>query len=220
VPLRNLLILTTFLLGSAWALAQTPVDTSDNQVWTEVYIARHIAENATVRGLVATHIGDDVSRPVEEQFGIGLVYSPTPFISFAPFYRWVPTQKTSGQHSNEHRETMEVTFRAPPFAQFLLSDHNSGELRIIDGRASERYYNFVQLEREVHVAQKRISPYVGFKIFYDTRYGEWTRKRYIAGVKLPVQKHLTFEPYYFRQNDRRSVPGDLNVVSLAVRLEY
>ncbi len=196
------------------------MDTSDNQVWTEVYILKKVAERTSVRGLFATHIGDDVSRLEEEQLGFGLVYSPTPFISFAPFYRWVPTQKAAGQHSNEHRETMEVTFRAPQFAHFSLSDHNSGELRIIDGRASERYYNFVQLEREVHLDHKRFTPYAGVEIFYDTRYGEWSRKRYIAGLKLPVQKHLLLEPYYFRQNDRRAVPGDWNVVSLAVRLEY
>jgi Protein of unknown function (DUF2490) len=216
---RNLATLATFLLCSAWALAQTLVDTSDNQVWTEIYIAKRIAEKASVRGLIATHVGDDVSRLEEEQLGLGLVYSPNPFISIAPLYRWVPTQKATG-HSNEHRETVEVTFRAPQLAHFSLSDHNSGELRIINGRASERYYNFVQLEREVHFDHKRFTPYAGVEIFYDTRYGEWNRKRYIAGLKLPVNKHLTLEPYYFRQNDRRAVPGDWNVVSLAVRLEY
>ena len=103
--------------------------------------------------------------------------------------------------SNEHRGILELTARHPLLIGVVVSDRNRMDLRSIAGAGSWRYRNRLTIEREFSVGRLRLSPYVRGEIYYDSRYGKWSRTALTGGATLPFNRHFEFESYFEHQND-------------------
>jgi hypothetical protein len=107
----------------------------------------------------------------------------------------------------EHRAVLEATGRYPLVAGLLVSNRGRVDLRFIGAENSWRFRNRLSIEREIAIGRVRMTPYGRGEVYYDSRFGEWSRTEWIVGAALPFHKRLEFESYFNYQND---TGGDVN----------
>ena len=66
----------------------------------------------------------------------------------------------------------------------------------------------------------KLALYVADEVFYDWSFNAWVRNRFTIGVNKVLNKHLTLDLYYLRQNDGHTVPGDIHVIGANWRFKF
>src|SRR5262249_8304247 len=173
------------------ATAQTP-PAKDFQQWTNVAATWQVKPKLTITAFGEAHIGNDVSQFDQEIVSAGVTYSPSRWVSFGTGYLYLHANPKLSGLNYENRMYGEVTFNAPAFHRFLLSDRVRPELRWEQrpggGTFTQRYRNRVMLSRPVDIREKNYLPFVMWERFYDAEVKAWSRTRYYAGVTAPVAK--------------------------------
>jgi Protein of unknown function (DUF2490) len=106
--------------------------------------------------------------------------------------------------SKEHRGSLEATARyrlTRHFGHVLLSNRNRMDFRVIDGTYSWRYRNRLSTERELSVGPVRVNPYSRFEVFYDSRFGAFSKTELMVGASFPIMKYCELEGYFDHQLD-------------------
>ena len=196
--------------------AQSIVDQTDNQQWTEVLLAVPVTSQFDFYLLGGLRIGRGISRPVDERVGAGFTFK-VKNVTVAPHYLHIGMQPFSGRRLWENRLVFPVQIRFK-LGDFSLSNRNQFERRIRNsGVNTTRYRNRLQVERSVGPDGLALSLFVADEVFYDWSVDRWVRNRFsVGGIKV-FNKHFTQDFYYLRQNDGVSVPGDLNVIGTTLR---
>ena len=189
---------------------------TDNQVWTEVQIAKPLNEKIDFVLLGVMRFGRNVSRPVNERIGAGISIKAGKYLTLFPFYLHVDSQPTAINHSSEERITLEATAKFPLLRKFVFSDRNRVEFHLHSPPPDfVQYRNRMQLEHPLGFYG--LHGFLGDEVFYDSQASAWIRNRIYVGVSKEVNKHFKLELYYGRQNDSHSRPGDLNVVGTSFK---
>jgi hypothetical protein len=163
--------------------------------------------------------GRNLDRPVDERLGIGFSFKLGKYLTVIPNYLYIGTQPFEGRRVFEDRLSVTTNIRIP-VGRFVLADRNLFERRFRrPGGNSTRYRNRLQVEHPFGPAKQKISLFVSDEVFYDWSFNAWVRNRASVGMSKAVNKHLTFDLYYLRQNDSHSVPGDLHVIGTAWRFK-
>lgn len=216
---RLLLTATLLLLFCTSIYAQqTFPSRNDNQNWNDVIISVPIAGpvDFILQGTVRN--GRNISRPVDERVGVGFSFRIGKYVTAIPNYIHIRMQPFENRRLYENRLSMNTTVRFP-LGRFSISDRNTFERRLRHpGGKSTRYRNRLQVDHPVGPAKHKFSVFVSDEVFYDWSFDAWVRNRFAAGVTKVLTKQLTGEVYYMRQNDSRSVPGNLNVIGTALRV--
>ena len=140
------------------------------------------------------------------------------YLTFRAGYRY-RTDLGSGSSPHENRGILELTSRYSLPWHLIISDRNRGEFRFVQGQPfSSRYRNRLRLEYDFVRGGFECTPYVDFEIFYDTRYDQWTTRRYEFGIQFPLSPHVMLEPYYLWQDDSHSVPPHTNALGFKFNL--
>lgn len=206
------------LVLSGLASAQV-VDHTDNQFWSDVQFAVPMTKDIDFNMLGTLRLGRDISRPVDERIGLGFTFRFGPHVSIALNYQYIATQPVRNRRAWESRLSLPVTLRFN-VEKFRLSDRNLLERRIRNpGITSTRYRNRFQIEHSVGSDKLHLSLYIADEVFYDWSLDRWVRNRFIVGGTKVLNKHLTQDVYYLRQNDGVSVPGDMNVIGTTLRVK-
>ena len=212
--MKSLLLL---LLLASCASAQSLVDHTDNQQWTDVQLAVPVTKNFDFNLLGTLRFGRDISRPVDERVGVGFTWRIGKYWQIQPNFLNIGMQPVRGRKVWESRLSLPVTLRFN-VDKFRLSDRNLIEHRIRNsGLRSNRYRNRFQVEHPVGHKEWNLSLYVGDEVFYDWTVDRWVRNRFTVGATKVFNKHYTQDFYYLRQNDGVSIPGDLNVIGTTLR---
>jgi len=217
--------ITCLLIGLACVLSanaqQTTASNADWQFWPEVDFSIKLSQRVSVLGMGTLHFGKNVSDLNEEQTGVGFNFNLNKYFSLSPAYRYSSDQPPGKSHTREHRFFLDFTVRAPFTNGFVLSDRNRIEFRRINGIESHRYRNKLQIERSFTVADRKVTPYLASEAFYDDRYHIWNRNRIYAGVRVPLNPHLTLDPYFLEQFDVRDRPFERrHVLAINLRIDY
>lgn len=200
-------------------LASAQVDHTDNQIWSDVQVAVPMTKDIDFNMLGTLRLGRDFSRPVDERIGMGFTFRFGQHLQIAPNYLYIATQPVRNRKVFESRLSLPVTVRFN-VEKFRLSDRNMFERRIRDpGNVSTRYRNRFQVEHPVGPSKRGFSLYVADEVFYDWSIDRWVRNRFTVGGTKVLNKHLTQDVYYLRQNDGVSIPGDLNVIGTTLRVK-
>lgn len=206
------------LVLSGLASAQL-VDHTDNQIWSDVQVAVPMTKDIDFNILGTLRLGRDISRPVDERLGLGFTFRFGQHLQIAPNYLYIGTQPVRNRRGWESRLSLPVTLRFN-VQKFRLSDRNLFERRIRNpGITSTRYRNRLQVEHPVGSTKLGLSLFVADEVFYDWSIDRWVRNRFTVGGSKVINKHLTQELYYLRQNDGVSIPGDLNVIGTTLRIK-
>lgn len=154
-----------------------------------------------------------------DRYSLTYTWQPSKYIEIEPEYLFQAERETRGETEFEHRLRFFVT-GILPYKKWRLSNRNLIERRYIEGEKSFRYRNRPQLEREFTVRGKKFNAYVLDEAYYDSRVRTWRFNRVYAGVERDLNKRLSTEIYYFRQNGKTDLSPDLHVIGteLSVRL--
>ena len=206
-----MLAFLTLCLANSIAQAQSSATPrGDNQLWDELQLAVPIKQQVDFVLLGFARFGRNVSRPVNERVGAGILVRCGKYLTVLPSYLYVASQPTSTNHSTEHRITLEATPRFP-IRSFVVSDRNRVEFHFHSPSPNfVQYRNRMQIEHALPLHD--LHGFVADEVFYDSVASAWIRNRFYLGVAKKVNKHLTLEIYYVRQNDSHSHPGDINAL--------
>jgi len=134
-------------------------------------------------------------------------------------YEYLKTDETA-KPSSENRLLAELTGRARPPAEFLVTDRNRFEFRWVNGVYSTRYRNRLVVERATRVGGLRFTPYLSAEFFYDWAHDSWNEEQYAAGIEWPYRHVLKLSTYYLRQDCTTCSPRRLDVIGLALDYFY
>jgi hypothetical protein len=217
--LQSIICMFTLMLVGRCATAQTP-PAEDFQQWTTVAAAWQVKPKLAISTFGEVHLGNDVSQFDQELASAGVIHSPSRWVSFGTGYLYLHANPKLSGISSENRIYGEVTFSAPPFHRFLLSDRVRPELRwerAPEGATfTQRYRNRVILERPIN----KYSPFVMWEKFYDASVKSWSRTRYYGGVTMPVDERASIQFYLMRQNDEFFRPFHKTVVGASVMFKF
>lgn len=216
-------ILPTILLAclSFPALAQKADDPRrDSQIWPDITATIKLDDKYSLLLFGTIRVGRDDTALVSHQAGIGVSRKFNKYLSGTTQYRYVNNEPTPGRQSTEHRVFADLTPRAPLKFGFQISDRNRIEWRDINDKISWRYRNRPQIERPFSIGDRKITPYISGESQYDSRFDNWTRNQFYAGVRVPIVKHFTLDWFYMKQWDARSKPGFLHVLGTFIRLDF
>ena len=197
--------------------AQSILDQTDNQQWTEVLLAVPVTTRFDFAIIGGLRLGRDITHPVDERVGAGFTFRVNKYVNLSPHYLHIGMQPFSGRRVWENRLVLPVQIRFN-LGDFRLSDRNQFERRIRNsGVHSTRYRNRFQVEHPIGSDKLGLSVFIADEVFYDWSVDRWVRNRFSVGGSKVFNKHFTQDFYYLRQNDGVSVPGDLNVIGTTLR---
>jgi Protein of unknown function (DUF2490) len=211
-------IFTLIILCFAVSLAkaQTTVDEEDFQSWNDVQLTLPLNKQFDFIVTGTLRFGNNVERLVDRRIGAAVNFKVTSWLSLQPIYTNIVTTPRNARRRNENRLSFAATYRFP-FKKFTLTDRNMFERRFRSPRNSTRYRNRLQLEVPLkNFYDTRF--FVSDEIFYDWSLEKWSRNRFSVGLGKAINKRLTLDVYYMRQNDGTTVPGDLNVIGTTWRI--
>ena len=198
--------------GPRSAQSQTAVPKADTQNWNDIQLAIPLNKKVdfTIQGTV--RIGNNVSRPVDERWGVGWVFKLNKYLSLNPFYFHREARPPHGRQEYEDRLTVGATVRFP-LGKFTLTQRNWFERRWREPQVDAwRYRNAVLLEHPFKIGKTKFTFGVGDEVFYDWSLHVWVRNRFAVGASHTFNKHFTLYVYGMRQNDGRARPGDINII--------
>jgi hypothetical protein len=91
------------------------------------------------------------------------------------------------------------------------------DLRDVGSDLSARLRPRVGLERAFMVWHHSMVPYLQVEAFYDTRFGDWSRERYQAGLEIQLTRQWRLEPYFRWQETRHPSRSHENGVGLVLK---
>ena len=214
--------MTIFALGmTSFLCAQTArSDDEDFQSWNELQVTVPLAKKFDLVLQASARIGGNATQLTEGRFGSGVIWKPTAAFSFSPSYNYIETRNSAGVFHTEHRFNLRGTYKFP-VKRFGLSHRSLVEFRVRTSGNSWRYRPSLTFEKAI--SEKLIhnaKVFLTEEPFYVSTTGKFSRNRISVGVSKILNKNITLDVYYLRQNDGFSHPGDLNVLgtSWKVRL--
>jgi len=193
-----------FLLTLATpASSQTALDQTDTQQWNDVIFSLPISKQVDFNMFGTLRFGRDISRPVDERFGVGATWRIGQLLSLVPAYLHIETQPFEGRKLHEDRLNIAAILRFEAH-RFRFSDRNLVERRFRSPVGPDKI---------------KLSLFASDEVFYDWSVDDWVRNRFAAGIIKPLNKNITLEVYYLRQNDGRSLPGDLHAIGTTWRIK-
>lgn len=214
-------MLMLFLCSGTAVRAQSSDDpAADTQIWPDTQVTVKLDRNHSLIIHGTIRLGRNNTAFVNEQIGAGLRRAFGRHFSASINYRYLHSEPTPSRQQRENRIFVDLTPRVPLGKGFQLQDRNRIEWRDVNNcGCSYRYRNRIQLERAFNIGEKQLTPYVSSEFFYDTRFRAWNRSQHFVGMRVPLNKHLTFDGFYMRQIDGRVNPGFLHVIGTFLRVE-
>ena len=206
------------LLYSDVLAQRTPPSQTDTQQWNDVQFSVPITKDIDFNFLGTLRIGRNISRPVDERIGAGATFRIGKYLVVEPNYLHIGMQPFEGRRVWENRLSLPITLRFQ-LGKFRFSDRNLFERRLRQGAIdATRYRQRLRIEHPIGPDRWKLSVGVADEIFYDWSVNDWVRNRFAVGISKVLNKSVTLDVYYLRQNDGRSVPGDLHVIGTIWRI--
>jgi hypothetical protein len=221
--IRLISVLIALLLLSMGQLVCAQSPPSSQEFWPEVDVYVNIKPKVRLffMATVSKSVEDGElfnSNAYEGQVGAHIDYLPGKHLVLRAGYRFgtsLGSNEGSNESFKEHRVVAEQTLRKIMPGDILLSDRNREDFRFISGDFSFRYRNRVTLEREFHVKERVLTPYTSAEVYYDTRFDDWSRTRFVVGVQTSLRRgpiwklvhpknSLVLDLYLARQHDFQS----------------
>ncbi len=197
--------------------AQTRGPRQDTQEWNDVQLAVPLSKKVDFVMLGTLRFGNNVQHAVDERIGAGFSIKLGKYLTLFPNYLHITTHPFGNRFGTEERATFAATVTAP-IGKFTLTDRNQFERRFRQPQGEQtRYRNRLQIAHPFKLGGTQFSWFVADEVFYDWAVNDWARNRFTVGASHKFNKHFTGDLYYLRQSDRRTLPGDLNVIGTAFR---
>lgn len=86
---------------------------------------------------------------------------------------------------------------------FTFSDRNMYVRRFTPTSDINRYRNKVYVAHPLSFGSYKVNPFVFEEVYHDFAPRKWLRRNWVvAAIDMPINRHLTFQPSYIRQDDQ------------------
>ena len=210
-----LFIVTVLLVFVSSAAAQEPQPEEDFQSWNDVQLTIPLSPKLDFQTQFTGRLGKNVTRLNDGRFLAGVVLKPHKSFSINPFYWSIWARNAVSVFRFESRYSLRLTYRFP-FKPVGFSHRSQFEYRV-RATNSWRYRAALNLEKDL---PKKFNGkfFMADEVFYDSAIGRFSRNRFSIGINKIINKDLSLDLYYMRQNDGVSRPGDLNTIWAALRV--
>ncbi len=206
-----------FLLMSVGAFAQQ--EDEDLQSWNDLQVNIPINKRVDLSLFGTLRLGSNLTQASEGRLGAGLGFKVTKPFSVAASYLAITARNTSGQFKDEHRFSVRGTYKFP-IKNFGLAHRSTYEYRVRTAGNSWRYRAALVFEKKL---PEKLIPktklFVIEEVFYVSTTKKFSRNRFSVGISREINKKLSLDIYYLRQNDGFSRPGDLNVIGTTWKVD-
>jgi hypothetical protein len=203
---------------AVFASAQLLADPEDNQSWNDVQLTVPLNKAFDFSALVTMRFGKNATRLNDGRFAIGVAWKATKSLTILPFYWNIQMRNARRQFRQEHRLALRATYRFP-IKSFGLIHRSQYEYRM---RAVNSWRYRAALTFEKDLPEKFIPKAKFFftgEVFYDSLLKKFSRDRFQIGINKTLNKNLSVDVSYMRQNDGFARPGDLNVIWVTWRVK-
>jgi hypothetical protein len=209
-------------LLSAVAAAQTRTvpDDDDIQSWNDVNFTVAVKEKLDLYFPFTLRFGKNVTRFNEGRLGAGVVIKPHKSFSITPIYTFIRARNSAGIFKTENRLSLGLVYRFPTKG-FRLSHRSQFEYRIRPTVNSWRYRPSITFEKDLPAkVAPGLKAYVTEEPFYDSVSDRFSRNRLTFGVNKSINKNLSLDLYYMRQDDNFSHPGLVHVIGTGWKVKF
>lgn len=217
------LVLILLLIGCGFVTsgrAQELQPQDDIQSWNDLQLTVPLSKTVDFYTAVTGRFGKDVTRLNDGRYAIGFAWKPTGWLNIMPFYWYIDARNANSRFRRESRLNLRATFRRPVNKKVVLVHRSTYEYRMRRPLNSWRYRGALGFEIDI---PKKIIPSAKIitfnEVFYDSLLERFSRNRFAIGISKFLNKNLTLDVSYMRQNDGVSRPGDLHVIWTAWRVK-
>ena len=214
---KSLLFSTILLLFFAvGTFAQQ--DDEDAQSWNDVQVTVPINKKVDFTLYGTLRFGSSLTQGSEGRVGAGFGFHIIKAFSGPRSYLAIASRNSAGRFHDEHRLSLRGTYKFPTKG-FALAHRSTYEYRVRTAGNSWRYRAALVLDKklpEKFIPKSKL--FVIEEVFYVSTTKKFSRNRFSVGISKELDKHLTLELYYLRQNDGYSHPGDLNVIGTSWKI--
>ena len=226
------------------------VERTLNEVWPEVDVYVRLDEHWRAMVFGAITRAADTGISTETVLGAYLDYFPSDLppawlrrfpgveqywgVMTRIGYNHVSASNPAGP--GEDRAVVEATLRSKPFwRDLVIANRTRLDLRLIDGDFSWRGRNRTRIERTwelpvlggtsipdgpIRKSLRSATPYVMAEFFWDSRYSQWSREYYQAGVEFETTRNRSIEFFFARQYDVRASGARLSAAGITMTFRY
>lgn len=136
------------------------------------------------------------------------------FVNVPPVGLSLLTNQTANQSYHENQFRVAGTLLTS-WHGCTLSDRIMYVRRSTPTSEINRYRNKIYVSHPLSLGSYKVNPFVFEEVYHDFVPGKWLRRNWVvAAIDMPINRHLTFQPSYIRQDDQylRSV----NFLGLAI----
>lgn len=192
--------LASLFIAAAAASGSSVRAEESNELWPEAQIHYWFNEHksrAILMGSLSRNRDSNTTYQAEQ----GLTFEHQFADYFVGRIGYRHGASTDGGAFNENRLLLEQIFRLYLPSKVIVDARTREDFRWLDSGFSVRLRERLQVQRDITIDNYTFTPYTSAEVFFDTRYGQFTRYRLTLGVTLPIDKHISVEPYLVRQVD-------------------
>lgn len=190
-----------------------------NQSWPEVQVHYWFNEHRS-RAILMGSLSRDRESIGSYQAEQGLTFEH----QFAPWFLgrigYRHGSSTDGGPFTENRLLLEQTFRVALPSKTFIDYRTRTDFRWLNDGFFVRLRERLQVFRDFEIAGYTFTPYTSAEVFFDTRVGAFNRYRLTLGVTLPIDHHVSVEPYFTRQVDWAPVGAITNALGFILIMAF
>ncbi len=150
----------------------------------------------------------------------------TKFLTVTPSYLYYEVPPSGLDRASAHPRGFTNTLEENQFridatfkfavGRFEIADRNMYVRRFRPTDDLDRYRHRIGIAHPLVVNGHIWKPFVSYEAFYERSNGGWNRDRVMAGVTLPLLKHVSFQPSYIWENNRVRGLRDMNYLQFGL----
>lgn len=211
-------VLVCFPLN-AFPQTPQPAPRDDNQVWLGGQLAHPLRENTDLLLGTMLRLGRGGTEAYYERLEVGFDFRSGKYLTLSPIYSYVFNQPLGGAPNRENRIAFEATV-ALPVGRWVLSDRNVIERRFMDPKDTTRYKTRFQIERPISVVNRPLKVFAADEVVYDWAINAWARNRFYIGGEKNLNRRVSLETYYMRQNRKFTRPTNAHVLGFTLNTRF
>jgi hypothetical protein len=188
------------------------IDDSDIQTWNEFQLSAPLHKKIDLYFAGTLWLGKNASRSQEERMAVGLTYKLSHRYSVTPFVSIMRSRNLAGIYQSEERLQLRQILKFP-FKKIGLALRSNYEYRIRSVGNSWRLGSAAIIDRKIEPAGiQGLKLFVFEEPFYDSASGRFSRNRFSAGLNKILNKKLSIDLYYLRQDDHFTHPSLIHAI--------
>jgi hypothetical protein len=140
----------------------------------------------------------EVPVSVQKHFAVTPSYL---FVNVPPDGFTLLTGQSVAASYKEHQFRVAATVFTT-FHHFTISERNMYVRRFTPTGEVNRYRNKIYVSHQLSLGTYKVNAFIFDEVYHDFLPQKWLRRNWIvAGMDMPINRHLTFQPSYIRQDD-------------------